>query len=275
MKYSIIIPTLNEELYIGRILGCLVSQKFKDFEVIVVDASSKDKTVEIARGFEKVLDLRVENCPQTGVTYQRNYGAKLAKTDNLVFMDADGFVNSSFFKKVDDYLGSHDVDLLTIWVSVISDNLLDRGMMFVYNAFYVNAVKHWKPSASGAFMYMKRKVFDDVGGFDESIVIAEEFDFARKALKKGYKFKFIRNPSVKTSARRIEKEGRFNYITNMVRNAVLYHLAGPVRNTEVSKYIMKGGSWYVEEDESEEGIKDKIKRLRLKITPKIFKKFKF
>ena len=50
---SIIIPTLNEEKYIGKLLECLVNQTYTDFEVIVVDGGSKDKTIN------KVRDLKI------------------------------------------------------------------------------------------------------------------------------------------------------------------------------------------------------------------------
>ena len=55
MKLSIVIPTLNEEEFLPTLLSCLKHQTFKDFEVIVADAGSKDNTVEIAITEQRLL----------------------------------------------------------------------------------------------------------------------------------------------------------------------------------------------------------------------------
>ena len=69
-EISVIIPALNEQKYIGNPLGGLKSQTFKDFETIVVDGGSKDRTVSIARKSAKVIV-----CREKGVSAARNRGA--------------------------------------------------------------------------------------------------------------------------------------------------------------------------------------------------------
>ena len=75
---SVIIPALNEEKYIGNVLDALRKQTFKDFEIIVVDGNSTDRTREIAKKSAKVI---IEKRPRIGLA--RNTGAKLAKADLL------------------------------------------------------------------------------------------------------------------------------------------------------------------------------------------------
>ena len=76
MKFSVIIPTLNEEKYVGVLLNSLEKQEFKDFEVLVVDGNSKDSTCKVVRAYTKsVPNFRLIKSPKRGVAYQRNYGA--------------------------------------------------------------------------------------------------------------------------------------------------------------------------------------------------------
>ena len=102
MKFSVVIPTLNEEKYISGILDCLVSQSHKEFEVIVVDSPKTiDKTFEVASSFKKKLNLKVVVALKGGVSFQRNYGAKIAKNDYILFFDADTLIEPVFINKID------------------------------------------------------------------------------------------------------------------------------------------------------------------------------
>lgn len=88
MKASIIIRTKNEEKRIGGVLKLLSIQTEKDFEVIIVDSGSNDKTLDKARKFIKQLDLKIHNIPPKDFTYPYacNFGAKKSSGDYLVFL---------------------------------------------------------------------------------------------------------------------------------------------------------------------------------------------
>lgn len=74
IKFSIVVPTLNEENYVGILLSALCKQDFKDFEVTVVDAKSLDKTRGVVEKFKDRLNIKFVISPQRGVSFQRNYG---------------------------------------------------------------------------------------------------------------------------------------------------------------------------------------------------------
>jgi glycosyltransferase involved in cell wall biosynthesis len=93
---SIIIPTVNEENYIQKTLHQLSELKVEtDFEIIVSDGFSGDKTVELASSCAKVI--RAEK----GKSKQLNAGAKLASGDILFFVHADMYVPSGALKKIE------------------------------------------------------------------------------------------------------------------------------------------------------------------------------
>ena len=89
---SIIIPTWNEEKYLPRLLDCIRNQTYKNYEIIVADANSKDNTRKIAKKF----GCRITNggLPAVG----RNNGAKIAKGYFLIFIDADVQIENDFLE---------------------------------------------------------------------------------------------------------------------------------------------------------------------------------
>src|SRR5205807_9104763 len=94
LKFSVIIPCLNEEDMIYKCLQslCLMDYAKDDFEVVIVDNGSTDRTIESARKFVSTLNLRVETLVDGRVTALRNLGASKAAGKYLAFLDADCIV---------------------------------------------------------------------------------------------------------------------------------------------------------------------------------------
>jgi glycosyltransferase involved in cell wall biosynthesis len=88
-KVSVVIPAYNEATYIDRLLNALVKQSYKDLEVIVSDAESKDGTKEVVESFKSKLDIKFIESPPLGPAHGRNIGAKKANGVWLLFFDAD------------------------------------------------------------------------------------------------------------------------------------------------------------------------------------------
>jgi len=92
---SMIIPTFQEEKYVGSILAELSRLK-PQVDIIVVDGGSSDNTVQIAKHFtHKVFQIH-----ERGISKAKNYGAKKAESDLLVFLDADVHLKADFVDKV-------------------------------------------------------------------------------------------------------------------------------------------------------------------------------
>ncbi|MEI3420776.1 MAG: glycosyltransferase family A protein [Butyricimonas faecihominis] len=93
---SVIIPAYNVEAFLARCLDSVLEQSFSNFEVIVVDDGSRDRTAEIIRGYQqkdsRVVGIFKEN---GGVTSARNAGVAKAKGDYLFFLDGDDYVPST------------------------------------------------------------------------------------------------------------------------------------------------------------------------------------
>ena len=89
---SIVIPAFNEEKYLTRLLDSIKKQTYKNYEIIIADADSKDNTRKMAKKYGcKVIKGGI---PAVG----RNNGAKVAKGDILLFMDADAIIGEKFLE---------------------------------------------------------------------------------------------------------------------------------------------------------------------------------
>ncbi len=97
MKASVIIPAYNEEKAIEECLYSLVKQNYNDFEIIVVDDGSKDKTVEIVRKFKEARLIQQDHL---GPAIARNLGVKNSRGEILVFVDADMIFDKNFLKEL-------------------------------------------------------------------------------------------------------------------------------------------------------------------------------
>lgn len=100
-KISIIIPAYNTEKYIGRCLDSVLSQSFTDFEILVVDDGSNDKTGEIVQKYAR-QDKRISYIKQRhmGTGKARNKGLELARGELIAFIDSDDYIDTDYLEKL-------------------------------------------------------------------------------------------------------------------------------------------------------------------------------
>lgn len=107
---SVIIPAYNSELYIERAIKSILSQKYNNLELIIIDDASKDSTLERCTYFSKV-DSRIKVIhleENRGVSYARNLGIDTASGEYLIFVDSDDYISSDFISNL---LKNADADL--------------------------------------------------------------------------------------------------------------------------------------------------------------------
>jgi len=223
---SIIIPALNEEKYLPLLLKEIKKQNFNDYEIIVADAFSKDKTTKIAKDFGcKVVK---GGLPAKG----RNEGAKVAKGDILLFLDADNiFLPKDFLKNLlyrfkKRNLGSASFPIYP------NGKRVDTFVYWIYN-LWVKLSQRFLPHATNGVL-VKREVHQKMGGFDEKIKIAEDHEYVRRAKKYG-KFGFIKIKPVLTSSRRLDKDGRIKTYLRYILAGTWMFFFGPIKS-DIFKY---------------------------------------
>jgi glycosyltransferase involved in cell wall biosynthesis len=209
MKASVIIPTLNESALLPGLLDRLDGQTFRDFEVIVADAGSKDGTREICRS--RGVILTEGGMPAVG----RNAGAAVAKGDRLFFFDADVMPPPDFLEKALEEMTSEGIRLATCWFEPDSDNPLDQLLFELANHFVKLSLKT-DPHAGGFAIFVDRDLFERVGGFDETLKLAEDHDFVKRAARHA-PLHMLESTQIRMSVRRLVKDGRFSYSAKCIQ----------------------------------------------------------
>ena len=96
MRYSVIVPVYNRPKEVEELLESLCTQTFTDFEVIVVEDGSSDKSDTVCERYQERLDLHYYFKPNSGPGPSRNYGAEHAHGDYLLILDSDVIVPEDY-----------------------------------------------------------------------------------------------------------------------------------------------------------------------------------
>ncbi len=203
VKFSVIIPAYNEAKYISRVLSALAQQSFKDFEIIVKDGLSRDSTVGVARKSTK----KVFSKQDSSAADARNQGASYARGEILVFIDADTLLSPDTLARFSSLLDNQKVVGASCRKVPLSSSILDRVLYeFVNFSTWFGSVMR-VGGAHGNLMLIRRTAFEAVGGFNPDIIVAEEQELVRKALRFG-KYVFLSNICVFENPRRVRQWGR-------------------------------------------------------------------
>ena len=135
MRFSIVIPLYNKALYITETLSSIVQQTKLPFELIIVDDSSTDGSLEIAKiflenvpKFFKVVKVKIIELDKNyGPGYARNIGFSATSGDAVSFLDADDLYIPELIKRVDQLFTNHHIDFLTVGIKLFpSETVLPK-----------------------------------------------------------------------------------------------------------------------------------------------------
>jgi len=226
LKLSLIIPTFQEEKLIEEQLKRFSPEirKKYNFELIVSDGGSTDRTVEIARKYADKIVLHDSGKRQT-IAAGRNNGTSVACGDVLVFLNADSYPADldKFFSEIlawsNDF--SDNFGAIACYVSGFPSEIRfkDKVFYFLHNQYVAFLNFIGLGMGRGECQIVRRNIFEQVGGYNSEIVAGEDFDLYRR-INKIAKVKFCRNIVVLESTRRFRKYGYLKTLLYWGLNAV-------------------------------------------------------
>lgn len=205
MLVSVVIPAFNEEKYLPSTLASLQAQNHPDFdyEVIVVNSESTDKTAQVAEKY----GVRVLNIPKRTPAFARQKGTEAAQGEIICCLDADTIVPQnhlltivSEFKKDPPVVGL--TGIIQGWGGSFWQNFLYKWVNTLFSrlSFFLG-----KPGFQGQSFAFRKSAFMAIGGFRTDLHTGEDFDLGYRLSKIG-KIKFVPKVFGISSLRRT-KEG--------------------------------------------------------------------
>ena len=199
---SIVICTLNEELYLPKLLDTIKSQRGITFEVIVVDAGSTDKTADVVQKYKSEgLPIRILFPENTrNIALQRNVGASNAIYDYLYFIDADVLLPENFLANAMKEIVERNIKVGGTKVYASEKEFSYRWKYWSYSNIYVPFVRLFKPIVLGPSIFSTKEIHSKIGGFNY-LMLFEDYNYGVDASAYS-KPLLLKTVAVKTSARR-------------------------------------------------------------------------
>lgn len=244
--FSIIIPTLDEEKTLPNLLRDLSHQTYNNFEVLVVDGESADRTKAVALKFGKLIPkFTFLESSEKNVAVQRNLGAKYARGEYLFFFDADIRIPRYYLE------GNHYgimKDNPDVWTNALTPDKKSteaKLVTSVQNLVIDGGAQLGIPYAIGASLGLRKDTFQKLGGFDPTIRFAEDTEIVRRAVKTAYLFSLFKDPQYVFSTRRYRKEGTLRLVSRLIPTFIASLMSIETEASNISTiYPMNGGSYY-------------------------------
>jgi chlorobactene glucosyltransferase len=204
---SIIVPMRNEERNARQCIEGLMSQKYRNFEVIVVDDRSEDHTLRILKEFaSKHTDFKlVEGTPTPegwiGKCYALWQGVRQAKGDWILFVDADTISENYMLPSAIKFVEDNSIDMLSLSPFQILETFWERVVQpVIFSSLYyafpqkkINDPKNKLAAAIGQFILIRRSAYEDTGGHSSiRNKIVEDFALAQLVKGSGYRLWVMR-----------------------------------------------------------------------------------
>lgn len=194
MKYdpfvSVVVPVYNSEKTILKTLDSLSSQTYKNFEVIIVDDGSTCPAGQMVKSYSFAKYFYQQN---GGPAKARNVGAKLSKGEIICFTDSDCVPEEKWIQKLLDGFTNDDIAVVSGSYGIENKSKMLAQCIHNEILFRHNKLMPDYPKSFGSYNFaIRRKVFEEVGGFRESYRFAsgEDNDLSYKIINSGFRIFF-------------------------------------------------------------------------------------
>ena len=202
--FTVIIPLYNKEMYIENAIKSILNQTFTDFELLIINDCSTDKSIEIASKFALEKVQIIHHKKNSGLAATRNTGIKKATSNYVTFLDADDLWKPHFLEKIFNLIQNFPearifgTNYEEIWDKTIkkphngSESLANDFTGYI-NFFKINLKQGIYNHGS---VCLHKEVFENIGFYNENIQLSQDLDFNIRA---NYHYKLAYDNSVQMS----------------------------------------------------------------------------
>jgi len=202
---SVIIPTLNEAPRIQSLVSALLNQTLAPLEILVCDGDSDDDTARLA-GQAGATVLKCER----GTSRQRNFGARKASGELLVFLDADDLPSPRFLEQVARSFQAFPFAIACPWFVARDAGFFVHAIYFAFNVGFSLGQSTLR-TGSGVCLICPRDKFRAAGGFDETMHLGEDVRLIRALCPRFGAHRHLWVP-LETSGRRFANQGAWRLV---------------------------------------------------------------
>jgi len=253
LKVSVVIPAYNAEKFIAETIQSVLNQTFQDFEVIVVNDGSQDKTPEIVQEFCN-QDQRVQliNKANSGVSDTRNLGMSLAKGEYIALLDADDLWMPTYLEKKVHFLENHkDISYVGSYIVHVDESgSVIKKELISWSEDLLNAILEWRGVSTPVTLLFKKECLRKGIKFEKSLTTLADKHFVAQL---SFHFKGYLIPEFLWKYRNVAgsmSKSLAVHEKDSLRSIQLYEELGfyPTKNYKrycASKtYLMLAGSWW-------------------------------
>lgn len=238
---SVIIVSYNDRKHLKLALNSVINSDFSNYEIIVIDDASTDGTFQLAKKFEIKKNIRfIINRKNEGASKSRNIGVKNSHSPFLLFIDADTTLEkNSLTEIINKFKKDHRIGVILLQLINPVTKLLDSAgtfLTFIGFPYELGAGENPKMyqkelnifAAKTAGLALRKKAYENVGGFDEDYLIyGEDTDLCWRLQLAGYKIIYspeiqgchYQKGSLKDATKiRLYYEGTKNNLSNLLKN---------------------------------------------------------
>ena len=226
---TVVIPAKDEDQTLRNLLLRLSNQTMTDFSIIVADNSSTGIVKDICEE-SKILCI-AGGLPGVG----RNCGARVARSRYILFLDADVSIAPDFIAKALDVFETKKADGMSFGFVPNNSHHLLRILHGLLKYFFFYMSKLGFAHGIGGAILVKRDVHVSMGGFDETVYIAEDCEYVKR-LSKNFLYCFVVEPTVTLDVRRLDREGAWHVAWKLLVVELHRIFLGEIRHKRISYF---------------------------------------
>ncbi len=256
MRYSVIIPVYNRPDEVDELLQSLTVQRFKDFEVVVVEDGSSISCREVTERYGNRLNIRYFEKPNSGPGQTRNYGAERSRGEYLIILDSDVILPEGYFDAVEEELKRRPADAFG-GPDRAHESFTDMQKAINYSMtsfFTTGGIRGGKKKMDKFYprsfnMGVRREVYEALGGFSK-MRFGEDIDFSIRIFQGGYACRLFpgawvyhkRRTDLKKFFKQVHNSGiaRINLYKKYPDSLKLVHLLPGVFTLGVAFFLVGG-----------------------------------